>query len=187
MAGERELTKGLLAKEASFRLIVSGNIGVKEIERLIQKLEIDKDILADQDERPSDGDIADNNQRDRNGKPNERGRQLRRPGGAVSTHRARPNEVRAAERSLGFSNVTLDSSPRQLRRPRLIANQAICLLQQGSLEWSTVPNSGSDEMMELIVADLAGARRHRLNALAVSWTNQTRDIERAHSGPGFVP
>ena len=42
MAGERELTTRLLAKEASFRLIVSGKIGVKEIERLIQKLEIDK-------------------------------------------------------------------------------------------------------------------------------------------------
>jgi hypothetical protein len=28
---------------------VSGNIGVKEIEGLIQKLEIDKEILADQD------------------------------------------------------------------------------------------------------------------------------------------
>jgi hypothetical protein len=50
MAGERELTTGLLAKDASFRLIVSGNIGVKEIERLIQKLEIDKEILADQEE-----------------------------------------------------------------------------------------------------------------------------------------
>ena len=33
MTGERE-------KDASFRLIVSGNIGVKEIERLIKKLEI---------------------------------------------------------------------------------------------------------------------------------------------------
>jgi hypothetical protein len=49
MASERELTTGLLAKEASFRLIVSGKIGVKEIERLIQKLEIDKEILADQE------------------------------------------------------------------------------------------------------------------------------------------
>jgi hypothetical protein len=38
-----------LYKDASFRLIVSGNIGVKEIERLIQKLEIDKEILADQE------------------------------------------------------------------------------------------------------------------------------------------
>lgn len=50
MEGERELTTGMLAKDASFRLIVTGKIGVKEIERLIQKLEIDKEILADQDE-----------------------------------------------------------------------------------------------------------------------------------------
>jgi hypothetical protein len=50
MTGERELTKGILAKDASFRLIVSGNIGVKEIERLIKKLELDKEILAERDE-----------------------------------------------------------------------------------------------------------------------------------------
>lgn len=49
MAGERELTTGLLSKDASFRLIVSGQIGVKEIERLIKKLELDKEILAEQD------------------------------------------------------------------------------------------------------------------------------------------
>jgi hypothetical protein len=55
MAGERELTTGLLAKEASFRLIVSGKIGVKEIERLIQKLEIDKEILADQNDSEQSG------------------------------------------------------------------------------------------------------------------------------------
>lgn len=66
MAGERELTTGMLAKEASFRLIVSGNIGVKEIERLIQKLEIDKDILADNDGQSLD-DLVDANQRDRDG------------------------------------------------------------------------------------------------------------------------
>jgi hypothetical protein len=35
--------------KVSFRLIVSGKIGVKEIERLIQKFEIDKEILADQE------------------------------------------------------------------------------------------------------------------------------------------
>jgi hypothetical protein len=29
---------------------VTGQVGVKEIERLIQKLELDKEILADQDE-----------------------------------------------------------------------------------------------------------------------------------------
>jgi hypothetical protein len=49
MAGERELTTGLLSKDANFRLIVSGNVGVKEIERLIKKLELDKEILAEQD------------------------------------------------------------------------------------------------------------------------------------------
>jgi hypothetical protein len=47
MAGERELTTGLLSKEANFRLLVSGPIGVKEIERLIAKLELDKEILGD--------------------------------------------------------------------------------------------------------------------------------------------
>ncbi|WP_128958164.1 hypothetical protein [Bradyrhizobium guangzhouense] len=57
MEGERELTTGMLAKGASFRLIVSGKIGVKEIERLIQKLSIDKEILADEDDaRPDDED-----------------------------------------------------------------------------------------------------------------------------------
>ena len=61
------MTTGLLAKEASFRLIVSGKIGVKEIERLIQKLEIDKEILADMNDGPSDDDIADADQRDRSG------------------------------------------------------------------------------------------------------------------------
>jgi hypothetical protein len=31
-------------------LIVTGNIGVKEIERLIKKLELDKEIPAEQDD-----------------------------------------------------------------------------------------------------------------------------------------
>lgn len=50
MHGERELTTGLLSKGASFRLIVSGKVGEKEIERLIRKLELDKEILAETDE-----------------------------------------------------------------------------------------------------------------------------------------
>lgn len=51
MAGERELVTGILSKGgASFRLIVTGKIGEKEIERLIKKLELDKEILADADE-----------------------------------------------------------------------------------------------------------------------------------------
>ena len=50
MAGERELTTGLLAKDASFRLIVTGKIGAKEIDRLIAKLQLDKEILAELDD-----------------------------------------------------------------------------------------------------------------------------------------
>jgi hypothetical protein len=46
MAGEREFTSGLLSKEANFRLIVGGPVGAKEIERLIKKLELDKEILT---------------------------------------------------------------------------------------------------------------------------------------------
>jgi hypothetical protein len=40
--------------DANFRLIVSGHIGVKKIERLIKKLAFDKEILADQGEEESD-------------------------------------------------------------------------------------------------------------------------------------
>ena len=47
MQEERELTTGLLSKDASFRLLVSGQVGEKEIERLIKKLELDKEILAE--------------------------------------------------------------------------------------------------------------------------------------------
>jgi hypothetical protein len=43
---------GLLSKDTRFRLIVSGQIGVKEIERLIKKLELDKEILADSEVPP---------------------------------------------------------------------------------------------------------------------------------------
>ncbi|MBS0237092.1 MAG: hypothetical protein JSR89_01560 [Proteobacteria bacterium] len=48
--GERVLTTGLLARDATFRLLVSGRVGPKEIEILIKKLELDKEILADRDE-----------------------------------------------------------------------------------------------------------------------------------------
>ncbi len=47
MGDERVLTTGLLSKGANFRLIVNGRIGVKEIDMLIKKLQIDKEILAD--------------------------------------------------------------------------------------------------------------------------------------------
>ncbi len=52
--GERELTTGLLSKDAGFRLIVYGHIGKKEIDRLISKLELDRDILGEPDEEDLD-------------------------------------------------------------------------------------------------------------------------------------
>lgn len=56
---ERVLTTGLLAKGSHFRLIVSGPVGPKEIDRLIRKLELDKEILADLDgEAGSDGSLS---------------------------------------------------------------------------------------------------------------------------------
>ena len=58
MEGERELTTGLLSKGASFRLIVTGHVGEKEIERLIKKLELDKEILADASSDGEDNEAA---------------------------------------------------------------------------------------------------------------------------------
>lgn len=51
--GERVLTSGLMSRESTFEIIVTGRVGVKEIETLIRKLEIDKDLLADEDEATS--------------------------------------------------------------------------------------------------------------------------------------
>lgn len=50
---ERVLQSGMLSKTASYRVIVSGHVGETEIERLLRKLEMDKEILAD----PDDGEI----------------------------------------------------------------------------------------------------------------------------------
>lgn len=47
MAGEREFKSGLLGKGTSFRLLVNGPVGAKEIDRLIASLKLDKDILSD--------------------------------------------------------------------------------------------------------------------------------------------
>ncbi len=60
---ERILQSGMLSKSASFRVIVSGQVGVAEIERLVKKLEMDKEILADPDPTPADGDYRDESER----------------------------------------------------------------------------------------------------------------------------
>lgn len=55
MEGERTLLKGILSAGADFEVLVSGPVGVNEIERLIQKLKLDKEILAAESEKNSEG------------------------------------------------------------------------------------------------------------------------------------
>lgn len=45
---EREFKSGLLGRNASFRLIVVGSVGVKEIQHLIKHLKLDLEILEEQ-------------------------------------------------------------------------------------------------------------------------------------------
>jgi hypothetical protein len=60
MSGERELTTGILSKEAGYRLIVHGKIGKKEIERLIRNLQFLEEIFADEEDKASIEAAADN-------------------------------------------------------------------------------------------------------------------------------
>jgi hypothetical protein len=53
---ERVLQSGMLSKHASFRVLVTGSVGVAEIEKLIAKIEMDKDILAEPDPMPAGDD-----------------------------------------------------------------------------------------------------------------------------------
>jgi len=50
MTGERVLQDGILSQNATYRIIVNGKVGPKEIDRLIKKLEVDKEILAESEE-----------------------------------------------------------------------------------------------------------------------------------------
>ena len=53
---ERVLQSGMLSKLASYRVIVLGPVGVSEIERLIAKVEVDKDILGEPEPDEEDRD-----------------------------------------------------------------------------------------------------------------------------------
>src|ERR1700678_4831490 len=67
------------------------------------------------------------------------------------------------------------------------ANHPVGFGKQGFIKWRGVPHAASDEVMKLIVADLAVARRHGLHALTITNTDQPRDINRAHACPCLVP
>src|ERR1700677_1610148 len=67
------------------------------------------------------------------------------------------------------------------------ANHPVGFGEQGFIKWRGVPHAAGDEVMKLIVADLAVARRHGLHALTITNTDQPRDINRAHACPCLVP
>lgn len=48
--GEREWLRGPLSKAASYRLIVNGDLGPKELGKLITLLQAQKDVLSDDGE-----------------------------------------------------------------------------------------------------------------------------------------
>lgn len=49
-AGEREMLRGPLSREVSYRLLVSGDLGPREIGKLIKLLQAQKAVLTDDDE-----------------------------------------------------------------------------------------------------------------------------------------
>ncbi len=53
---ERVLQAGLLSKGASYRVLVTGHVGKAEFDKLIAKLQMDEDILADEDDATFDED-----------------------------------------------------------------------------------------------------------------------------------
>lgn len=68
----------------------------------------------------------------------------------------------------------------------LTANQIIGLLPQRRFQRRAVPDAGANEMVQPVVADLLYARRHGLDALAITGANQAGNIGRTHSAPCLV-
>src|SRR6476469_9820147 len=63
------------------------------------------------------------------------------------------------------------------------ADQAIGLNEQFRLQWRRIPEAISDEMVQLVILARCQPRRHRLDALAIARSNQSRDIKRTHPPP----
>ena len=57
MHKEREYLRGLLSRDASYRLLVSGDIGPKELGRMIKLLQAQKAILEDDTDKEGSDDI----------------------------------------------------------------------------------------------------------------------------------
>lgn len=58
------------------------------------------------------------------------------------------------------------------------ADQAIGLTEKRPLQRRPVPDPGRDEMVQPIVGDPTGSRRHRLDALAITQADETGHVAR---------
>jgi hypothetical protein len=54
----RQWSSGLLSKNASYQLFVTGHIGAKEIQHLIKRLELEKGFLEEDERKTSEGEIC---------------------------------------------------------------------------------------------------------------------------------
>jgi uncharacterized C2H2 Zn-finger protein len=66
------------------------------------------------------------------------------------------------------------------------ADELVRLNQQFRLHRPGIPDAGGDEVVQLIIVTKRNPLCHRLNALAVARTDQSRHVERAHLSPCFV-
>jgi len=66
------------------------------------------------------------------------------------------------------------------------ADEPICLDKQFCFHWRCIPDPGSNEVVQLVAFAQRKPLRHRLNALAIARTDQSRHVERAHLSPCLV-
>src|SRR5690242_14502134 len=66
------------------------------------------------------------------------------------------------------------------------ADELICLNKQFCLHRSPVPHPGRDKVVQLVIGAKRNTLGHRLNALAVAWTDQSRYVNRTHLTPRLV-
>ena len=67
------------------------------------------------------------------------------------------------------------------------AGELIRLHQQFGFNWRRIPDSGGNEVMQLIAFAERKPFRHRLNAFAIARTDQPRHVERTHLSPRLMP
>ena len=66
------------------------------------------------------------------------------------------------------------------------ADEAVGLNEQFRLQRRRIPDAISDEMVQLVIVARRQPRRHRLDALAIARSNQSRNIQRTHPPPRLV-